>query len=435
MSSGGAGLCVVPVLLLYALRLRWLAYPSAFLMLLVACYSFVGLRFGAPSIGVLESILHTNTAEAYEQCTAVPASHLLMFIAALVSLCCFVRGVRRTSSPWWVWVIGLVLFIPTLQNGLNFKRFRESTTYVLLHYREELNELERNAHLTSDWQLHSLRTATGKIFVIVMGESARADYFSAYGYPLPTSPFLEKHATLKFDDAVSPATNTLLSVPRSLSINDDFLHVRHAYDAVTLARAAGLETWWLSAQGRTGFSDTGITHIASRSDHPVFLQQGDYDSRNVDDYELLPLIMDAVRLESTRDKAIFVHTLGSHQDPCRRVADYPLIDRAGWSPHFSCYVTSIRKTDALLEQIDTVLKASHHPYELIYTADHGVYIDNDTMQHSQQTREAYHVPLILVDSEHPDRHDTVATAFDMRHFIDLFADQLGVQTPLLTSLA
>lgn len=425
------GILALPVLLFYT-RLRWLAWISSAFISGAILYSFVGLRFGPPSIGIAQSVLNTSVSEAYEQSYSMPLWQLASFMGAILSLGIYLKCVRRAPARWWVWLIGIVLLVPTLQNGLCFKRFREQATYTLVHYREEIAALERSARLTPDWHITRAHSPSGKLHVIVVGESARADYFSAYGYPLPTSPFLTQHASWQFNNAISPATNTLLSVPRSLSVNKNAFVIEHAYDAVTLAKAAGLETWWLSVQGRMGFSDSGITYIASRSEHPVFLQYGDYDSRSVDDNELLPHIDEAIHSPGTRDKAIFVHTLGSHQDPCARLADYPRMDTPNASRQFNCYLTSIRKTDAMLERIDSMLKATQRPYEIIYFADHGVYLTNETMQHSQDTREAYHVPFVIIDSEQQDKR-LIEAPFDMHHFIDVFAARLGIETSLTTS--
>ena len=422
-------LLTVPVLFFYARRLRKLAWCIAAFMAVVSCYAFIGLRFGPPSIGVVLSVINTNMAEAYEQYTSVPIAHIGLFLLAIISIYIYCISTCKRPSSWRVWVIGLVLLVPTLQSGLFFKRFRECITYTIKHYREEKAELQHSLSLKPEWLITKPYTAKGKIHVVIIGESARADYFSVYGYPLNTSPFLSQRASLVINDAIVPGSSTLISVPRILSINEDHFHIRHAYDAVTLAHAAGLETWWISDQGYMGYSDSGITHIASRSDHTQFLQAGEYDSRSVDDFEVLPPIEAAIAAPTTKDKVIFVHTLGSHEDPCKRVGSYPLIGQPEWKAHLNCYVTSIKKTDELIARINLMLEQAQHPYEIIYFADHGLRVTQDVVQHSSNTREAYHVPFIVIDSE-VQGQTVVAEPFDIRHFIDFFAAQLGIETSL-----
>ncbi len=64
------------------------------------------------------------------------------------------------------------------------------------------------------------------VFVLVIGESARADNMSIYGYSRPTTPELQKQKSrLKlFTQAISGAPYTALAVPLALSVNTVLHH-------------------------------------------------------------------------------------------------------------------------------------------------------------------------------------------------------------------
>ena len=421
------GLLLAPTLLLYS-RIYVLGWLSVILMISISLYSFIGLEFGPPSIGILLSIIYTNKKEAYEQIFSVPLREVLLFSISLISIFYYAKSIKKTKSPWWLWSLAILLFAPTFLKGIYLRRFCENIYYTAQNYQKEIKELNESSSVSPSWKINKEHIKRGKIFIVVIGESARADYMSIYGYPQKTSPFLKENSNIIFNNAISPAANTILSVPRILSINNDSFNIKRGYDAVTLAKYSGLDTWWISAQGKTGAFDTEITHIASRSDHSIFLQIGDHASKIIDDMELLPYINKAIEYKSLKDKVIFVHILGSHHDPCERLISYPLMNLPNnWSLQLSCYVTSIQKTDTFIEIINDVLKEKGQPYEIIYFSDHGVYITNKTMLHSQTTPEAYHVPFVVIDSESQKRI-TISKPFDMRHFIDFFASQIGVKT-------
>lgn len=89
-------------------------------------------------------------------------------------------------------------------------------------------------------------------FVLIIGESARTDNMSIYGYSRPTTPELQKQKSrLKlFTQAISGAPYTALAVPLALSA-DSVLHhdIRNYPDnIINMANQAGFDTRWLSAQ-------------------------------------------------------------------------------------------------------------------------------------------------------------------------------------------
>lgn len=103
--------------------------------------------------------------------------------------------------------------------------------------------------------------------VILIGESARKQNMSLYGYGRNTTPIAvsEKHNMKIYNNAYSPAAITNLAVPIILS-NIDIDNYKEnilsiSDNIVNVANHQGYDTYWLSTQGGAA----GITAIASFS--------------------------------------------------------------------------------------------------------------------------------------------------------------------------
>ena len=87
-----------------------------------------------------------------------------------------------------------------------------------------------------------------KTIIIVIGESVRRDYLSVYGYPLPTTPWMNSAPGIFINGYFSSAANTIDSLSRTL-ILDYAESGNPGNNMVTLASNAGYETWWISIRG------------------------------------------------------------------------------------------------------------------------------------------------------------------------------------------
>ncbi|MCN6444925.1 sulfatase-like hydrolase/transferase, partial [Escherichia coli] len=143
--------------------------------------------------------------------------------------------------------------------------------------------------------------------VIVTGESVRRDYMSVYGYPVPTTPWLNTAPGLFIDGYTSAAASTVPSLSRTL-IYDYEQNPDSGNNVVALAAKAGYSTWWISNQGKLGEHDTRISVIASDAEHTVFLKKGSFASRKTDDMLLLQETERALADKSS-PKVIFLHMI------------------------------------------------------------------------------------------------------------------------------
>lgn len=68
---------------------------------------------------------------------------------------------------------------------------------------------------------------------------------SLFGYPLQTTPFLDSVNGQFYSNYISTAPNTFESLPGTLALSDSE-NTTTANNVVTLAKAAGMKTHWLS---------------------------------------------------------------------------------------------------------------------------------------------------------------------------------------------
>ena len=89
------------------------------------------------------------------------------------------------------------------------------------------------------------------LFVVVVGETARADHFALNGYARDTTPELAKRGVLSYREVRSCGTNTLASVPCMFSPlgKEGYESRKDDYETlVDVLQAAGLAVFWLDNQ-------------------------------------------------------------------------------------------------------------------------------------------------------------------------------------------
>ena len=286
-------------------------------------------------------------------------------------------------------------------------------------------DLDQRPGLAQDVQVRAPSTGARQIMVLVLGESARAASFQINGYERETTPLLMKtDGVLSFSDVIAPATVTLMSVPLIMTpARAPWLGKASGMPSVvSVFKAAGYHTAWLSTQRKHGRYDTSSSIYAHDAHEQQFLSgifaPGDGAYSGVFDGDLLPPVDQLIKRGD--DKLLIVlHTMGSHQHYSDR---YPAEFNHFLSKPAKCepdplkggytedqivnltnaYDNSIRYTDWFLAQVIERLKATRSASALLYVSDHGQNTGRAKVlpfAHGTLTRDVVQLPMIAWLSE------------------------------------
>ncbi|HEP1082400.1 TPA: sulfatase-like hydrolase/transferase, partial [Pasteurella multocida] len=159
---------------------------------------------------------------------------------------------------------------------LNIRVYPIQVVYNIYHltssYFEQKDMLERGVNTLPNWNIQSVDSKYDN-YVLVIGESMRADYMSLYGYPIDTTPFLKKTKEIIFDNYISSAPNTQPSLLHSLYDKEGY-NIKANNNIINLANLAGFNTYWISNQGILGYADTAASRVGVLSQNHVFTKKG-----------------------------------------------------------------------------------------------------------------------------------------------------------------
>ena len=284
-----------------------------------------------------------------------------------------------------------------------------------------------------------------EVYVMVVGETARAHNFSLYGYPRDTNPLLSKTpGIIAFPDAMTQSNTTHKSVPMLLSAAsaEDFERLFHEKGILASFKEAGFHTVFISNQQP---NHSFIDFLGEQADEHYFLKTEDASKGNHYDADLLKkldeILPEADASSSShycyRKLFVVLHTYGSHfnyqERYPRSFAYFKPDSRSEAKPEnrqdlLNAYDNTIRYTDYILHGIVERLQkweklqakalaktqaktqakthgATCQPTSaMLYTSDHGENIFDDDRRlflHAAPKASDYelHVPFIIWTSE------------------------------------
>lgn len=273
-----------------------------------------------------------------------------------------------------------------------------------------------------------------EVYVMVIGETARAMNFSLYGYQRDTNPRLSKtRGLVAFSDVTTQSNTTHKSVPMLLSLASasNFERLFHEKGILQAFREAGFHTVFLSNQRP---NHSFIDFLGEQTDQWLFLKTGDANQAgrelaeapgkdgNYYDADLLP-ILDRILARKRKKEFIVLHTYGSHFNYMDR---YPR-EMAHFQPDTHCeakkenrpdlinaYDNTIRYTDLVLSGVIERLSRHGGMSAMLYTSDHGENIFDDSHKlflHASPRASEYElrVPFLIWTSQ-SFRHQEPAVA-------------------------
>ncbi len=299
-----------------------------------------------------------------------------------------------------------------------------------LNYYSYNNELKKSVDDPVSWNILNINPKY-KNYILVIGESMRADYMSLYGYPIDTTPFLNSTNGFIIDGYISTALNTQTSLQRILYLNKNN-QFSYQDNIITLAKNAGFETYWISNQGKFGEFDTIAARVAFNADNIHFTKKAGYNFTNVNDRKMLDILKGYVTEKQDKHRLFVLHLMGSHPEFCERLESKPAIYFI--NQNMSCYLETLTQTDLLIKEVIELFKSQEN-YSLIYFSDHGLSHkqngDRFSMFVNNQYKQNYQVPFIKISSDDKNRVfiKTQRSAFN---FMSGFAEWLGVKEVTLS---
>lgn len=330
-------------------------------------------------------------------------------------------------------VIFFALYTLVLTDPWHFGEKVRNAVSETAHEREDILSMAaqnawRSVRTTSTFEAYD-------DYVIVIGESARKDYFGAYDYPIDNTPFLSNTVGTLVDGLIAAGPSTAVSL-RLMLTNNAHGKPNYGQTIVGLAQKAGAEVHWISNVSMNGEFATPVTAIAMKADHRVFLRSGLTASQNTYDEVMLPQLEKILRTLHAGKRLIILHTVGSHPNYCKKAefASERIHFRDSSLRQVECYASSVRATDEFLSELVDTLKKSGRRWSLVYFGDHGLSHhtkDGETvLTHSPVGLEHFRVPLVRINCD-DQTHVLLHSLKNGQNLLGGLAAWMGIESPEL----
>lgn len=402
--------------------------------------------YGSPSIGIIASLFETNYSEIIEYLDTLPLYSYAVSFLFFIFVCIILKISTKISSKSLSWransiylflcLVG-VLYKPILHlykynepfslesSRVSFIGFYALNYKLIKDYHTEKANLENAKHIKDTWNVSNVSPKYTN-YVLIIGESMRADYLSLYGYPLNTTPFLSETKGTIIDGYVAAAPNTQTSLLRTLYHFQDE-NTQYQNNIITLANKAGFNTYWISNQGETGDFDTVTSRVAYYANDHYFTQKLSSNGLGINDKKLLSVLENKLKQDKTKPSLFVLHLMGSHPSFCQRIQNKPTLYLR--NKVMSCYLETLIQTDKIIKDIRNLLE-EHGSYSLIYFSDHGLSHRGEnkslTLTHDNKYKQNYQVPFIKISSDDEQRN-IIKTQRSGFNFIYGFAEWLGIK--------
>ena len=385
--------------------------------------SFIIVLFMYPIIEVYGDINYSffssllyNTSEVFSYVKIVPFKvyvYLLLYFAYTVYL--LKLNYKPIPIKYISFILGgILLFFPIrkvviydlrinfIDKYFNVQPIKRVVFAIKLFHvaREGYEEIMESLKRPSDWRVENMDDVKlSKNFVIVIGESVRRDFLHSYGFNINNTPFLDAVSHIQFENYISVAPSTVMSLSRTLTLSSiDLKKQKFNNSIINLAKLIGYKTYWVSNQDVLGWDETPNSVIAYQSDEIKFLRTGKIGEKKYQDGEMLPYITDFIQRKTKNPKLIVVHMMGSHVYACDQTQNK--YDEFIISKEISCYNKSIRNLDLFLKNIYNKLKETGEDFNLVYFSDHGQVVKGKSIMHGRGNhKEDYNVPLIIMNNK------------------------------------
>ena len=425
----------------------------AFIFVFFAAFQLVLLYLfgtGVIAVDMFLNLVTTNPGEAMELLDNLAPAVVGVFVVYLPLLILGGVNIRRDSRlsvsfqqrvRHWAMQIGAIGLFCLLASYLVVDGYRMRNqlypvnvcyNLYLAFERDAASENYREASRDFKFDARSEHSATApEVYVMVVGETARAHNFSLYSYPRNTNPLLSKTPGIKaFPNVTTQSNTTHKSVPMLLSAAsaEDFERLFHEKGILAAFKEAGFHTVFISNQLP---NHSFIDFLGEQADEHYFLKKEDASQGNHYDEDLLQKLDEILPLADASSSAhyhyryrklfVVLHSYGSHfnyQERYPRSFAYFKPDSRSEAKSenrrdlLNAYDNTIRYTDYILHGIierlqkwEGVQTKTDGVYDqptsaMLYTSDHGENIFDDgrcLFLHAAPKASDYelHVPFII----------------------------------------
>ena len=429
----------------------------AFIFVFFAAFQLVLLYLfgtGVIAVDMFLNLVTTNPGEAMELLDNLAPAVVGVFVVYLPLLILGGVNIRRDSRlsvsfqqrvRHWAMQIGAIGLFCLLASYLVVDGYRMRNqlypvnvcyNLYLAFERNAASENYREASRDFKFDARSEHSATApEVYVMVVGETARAHNFSLYGYPRNTNPLLSKTPGIKaFPNVTTQSNTTHKSVPMLLSAAsaEDFERLFHEKGILAAFKEAGFHTVFISNQLP---NHSFIDFLGEQADEHYFLKKEDALQGNHYDEDLLQKLDEILPKADASSSAhyhyryrklfVVLHSYGSHfnyqERYPRSFAYFKPDSRSEAKPEnrrdlLNAYDNTIRYTDYILHGIierlqkwEGVQTKTDGVYgqptsAMLYTSDHGENIFDDErclFLHAAPKASDYelHVPFIIWTSD------------------------------------
>ncbi len=375
---------------------------SCILLIISSFTNYMMLEFGVHiNRNMIRSVFLTDLREASELLSMSVLINILIWgVIPAILICatkiefdnfkteCYKRG-RLIIASLLTMLIYLVLFagqlIPFGRNHSEIKSQYNTLNYVfntIMHIRKTF-KTPKNFLILDENPISKISKDKIHVFTLVIGETARSQNFSLYGYEKETNPLLKNEGNLLvIPNATSCGTDTAYSVPCMFShkgrseINTD--NAKYEENLLDILKKAGFDVIWVD-------NDMGCKNICNRIQLYDVVNIGN-NEKCFGDYCQDDAVLDHFKSllnKITQNTVIVLHTMGSHGpayfkryskefEKFKPTCDTVNIQDCTREELVNSYDNTILYTDHIISTAINYLK-SYKQFEtsLIYISDHG----------------------------------------------------------------
>ena len=307
----------------------WILFPFVFF----AAFQLVLLYLFGRSIIAVDMFLNlttTNSGEALELLDNLLPAVIGVFVVYIPALVLggfswargnqleysFIRSQRKYALAGIVAgaLLTVICYATQRDYQVKIEMYPANVCYNLVLAAERAGETAGYAETSRDFTFNASAAHdedSREVYVLVIGETARACNFGLYGYERNTTPLLDKmEGVVTFTDVLTQSNTTHKSVPMLLSAAsaEDYDCLYRQKGIITAFKEAGFHTAFFSNQLP---NHSFIDFLGMEADDWKFIKKDAPKGANISDDELLFLVEE--ELKAGHQKLFIVlHAYGSH---------------------------------------------------------------------------------------------------------------------------